>query len=126
MRKLALALLAAAALAAWGSTPTAKAYEPFTHADIYALRHARTFSWHRNFYYTDWGHPTALMVPPIATTSTSLSWGVAQSEVRPLYHQFRRPYPGPVVGGGGTQFLPTPRWPSHTDQFGIYYVRGPW
>ena len=43
----------------------------------------------------------------------------------PIYHQFRRSYPGPFAGGG-QGFYPTPTWPSHTDQFGVYYVRGPW
>jgi hypothetical protein len=36
----------------------------------------------------------------------------------------RRAWPGPYAGGYG--FLGTPNWPSHTDQYGVYYVRGPW
>ena len=55
---------------------------------------------------------------------TSMGWGVTQTEMRPIYHQFARPYPGDGAGQG-VGFLSTPRWPSHTDQFGVYYVRGP-
>jgi hypothetical protein len=47
--------------------------------------------------------------------------------VAPIYHQFRRPYPGPgAVGGSGGGFLPTPNQPSDTVQFGVNAVRGPW
>ena len=65
------------------------------------------------------------MVPPTATTSTSWAWGVAQSEVRHIPHQFRRPFYGEEVVQP-YPLRPTPLWPSHTDQFGVYYVRGPW
>ena len=45
----------------------------------------------------------------------------------PIYHQFRRPYPGPGgVAGGGNRLLPTPNQPSDTVQFGVNAVRGPW
>ena len=81
--------------------------------------------WHGQYYYQQWGAPTALVVPPVSNMQTSLSWGVSQTSMVPIYHQFARPYPGEAEGLGNT-FLPTPRWPSHTDQFGIYYVRGPW
>ena len=51
--------------------------------------------------------------------------GVAQSEMVPIYHQFHRDYM-PGASYGGSPILPTPLWPSHTDQFGVYPVRGPW
>ena len=38
--------------------------------------------------------PTALVVPPNSKMHTSFSWGVAQSEMIPIYHQFHRDYPG--------------------------------
>jgi len=44
----------------------------------------------------------------------------------PLYHQFHRDYPGTMAIGGGAEIYPTPFWPSHTDQLGVYPVRGPW
>ena len=71
------------------------------------------------------GAPVSLVVPPTANMQTSMGWGVAQTEMMPIYHQFSRPYPGDGEGLG-VGFLSTPRWPSHTDQFGVYYVRGPW
>jgi hypothetical protein len=66
----------------------------------------------------------ALVVPPTAEYQTKWGWGVGNTRVVPIAPQFGRNYPGPAVPGIG--FQPTPRWPSHTDQFGVYYVRGPW
>ena len=94
-------------------------------AERWAMRQANSTSWHGDYYHTAYGRPVALVVPPTATTDSYLSWGVAQTETRPLWHQFRRPYPGDMFGADA-MFLPTPHWPSNTDQFGVYYVRGPW
>ena len=99
-------------------------------ADWMAAQEAAVRSWHAGYYHTTWGAPVALVVPPTARMQTRWGWGVAQSTMSPLYHQFERPYPGSSVGqgyGSGVMPLrPTPHWPSHTDQFGVYYVRGPW
>ena len=60
---------------------------------------------------------------------TDYSWGVPSMRVSRNDHQFQRPFPGgsAVFGpGGGYGFLPTPYYPSDTNQFGVYYVRGPW
>ena len=96
-------------------------------ATIWSMRFAETQPWHGNYSHTEYGTPVAMVVPPTAHTQVKRGWGVAQSEMVPIYHQFMRPAPvGPGAGGGGTAFRPTPRWPSHTDQFGVYYVRGPW
>ena len=94
-------------------------------ANRWGERYARTLPWHGSYYHAPWGAPVALVVPPVSKMHTSQGWGVTQTEMMPIYHQFLRPYPGE---GGASQspFLPTPRWPSHTDQFGVYYVRGPW
>jgi hypothetical protein len=83
-------------------------------------------SWHSAWYDPSIGRPMALVVPPTAEFMTEYSWGVPSSRVMPLYHQFRRPYPGPgaVPGAGG--FMPTPNQPSDTVQFGVHPVRGPW
>lgn len=94
-------------------------------ANRWGERYARTMPWHGSYYYAPWGSPVALVVPPVANMHTSQGWGVTQTEMMPIYHQFLRPYPGDGEGGQNA-FLPTPRWPSHTDQFGVYYVRGPW
>lgn len=80
--------------------------------------------WAGCYYHTMWGQPVALIVPPTAELQTHWNWGVAQTSVTPIWPQFSRNYPGPYFGGRG--FAPTPRWPSSTDQFGVYYVRGPW
>jgi hypothetical protein len=104
--------------------------DPAMRADWIAQQRAAQLSWHAGYYHTEWGTPVALMVAPTVRTHTRWSWGVAQTNVMPLYHQFERPYPGPVMGaeygGPASPLLPTPRWPSHTDQFGVYYIRGPW
>jgi hypothetical protein len=104
--------------------------DPWARGDWRAAQEAAVRSWHAGYYHTAWGRPVALMVPPTARTQTRWSWGVAQSTMTPLYHQFERPYPSGGLGGfvqpADMPLLPTPRWPSHTDQFGVYYVRGPW
>src|SRR5262245_38722354 len=83
-------------------------------AERWALRQSNSTSWHGKYYHTAYGRPVALVVPPVATTESYLSWGVAQTETRPLWAQFRRPFPGAEFGQEGS-FLPTPYWPSNTD-----------
>lgn len=82
-------------------------------------------SWNGDYYHVAWGMPVALVVPPTASLQTHWGWGVANTRVTGIYPQFDHNYPGP----GGYQrgaFAPTPIPPSDTDQFGVYYVRGPW
>ena len=86
-------------------------------------RRATQYPWHGGFYHTQWGQPVALVVPPTAKLQTKWAWGVTNTEIARIPHQFGRAWPGPYEGGYG--FLGTPLWPSHTDQFGVYYVRGP-
>jgi hypothetical protein len=80
--------------------------------------------WHGPYYYVPWGTPTALVVPPTVASQTHWGWGVGNTRVTPVYHQFQRDWPGPAGSAG--PFRPTPHWPSDTDQFGVHYVRGPW
>lgn len=94
-------------------------------ANRWGERFARTMPWHADYYYAPWGAPVPLVVPPVSNMQRSMGWGVTQTSMQPIYHQFARPYPG-ESSGVGRQFRGTPRWPSHTDQFGVYYVRGPW
>jgi hypothetical protein len=96
------------------------------HADIMARYYAAQRPWHGPYAYTPYGTPISLVVPPNSKMHTSYAWGVSQSEMIPIYHQFHRDFPGPRAFPGGAQILPTPYWPSHTDQFGVYPVRGPW
>jgi hypothetical protein len=90
-----------------------------------AAQHAATEPWHGDYYHVMWGEPVALVSPPTMALQTHWNWGVAQTAITPVWHQYARAYPGPFVPGG-KGFRPTPRWPSSTDQFGVYYVRGPW
>ncbi|MEI6239951.1 MAG: hypothetical protein WCR51_06155 [Planctomycetia bacterium] len=84
-------------------------------------------SWHSTWYDPSIGRPMALVVPPTAEFTSEYGWGVPSSRVMPIYHQFRRPYPGPgAVPGSGGAMLPTPNQPSDTVQFGVHPVRGPW
>jgi hypothetical protein len=101
----------------WGITPGIQ--------HRWNARYARTKPWHGNYYHTASGYPVPLVVPPTATSETKWGWGVAQTEVRPIHPQFNRAYRGDVTTEG-RGFMGTPPWPSHTDQFGVYYIRGPW
>lgn len=80
--------------------------------------------WHGNYYHTEYGAPVALVLPPTAELTTNMGWGVSNTRVTRVCHQFARPYPGAGMTGG-TGFRPTPRWPSDTTQFGVYPVRAP-
>lgn len=88
-------------------------------------RRAELYPWHGGYYHTSWGMPVALVVPPTAEAQTHWGWGVGNTRVTPIRHQFRRHWPGPG-SYNRRAFRPTPRWPSDTDQSGAYYVRGPW
>jgi hypothetical protein len=116
-----LTLLASMAAIAWADT--ASAFERTLIGGI-AHRRAQGYAWHGGYYDAAWGMPVALVVPPTAEYQTNWGWGVGNTRVTPIYHQFERNYPGAPVGGRG--FRPTPPWPSNTTQFGDYYIRGPW
>jgi hypothetical protein len=88
------------------------------------IHRAQCYNWNRNYAYTDFGAPTALVVPPTAQLQTNYGWGVASSRISRIDHQFQRNFPG--YGHFGGPFRPTPLWPSDTTQFGIYPVRAPW
>lgn len=116
-RALALALLVVVSAAS-----LAEAAGPLYHVPRRWV--AARYPWHGAYYDPAWGAPTALVVPPTASLQTKWSWGVTGTDVVPIYHQFGRQYPGPY--GGGYGFIPTPTIPGSTDEFGVYYVRGPW
>jgi hypothetical protein len=101
---------------------SAQAGNPFNQ---WAQRRADQEPWHGNYYYLPTGHPTALVVPPNVHMRQTYSWGVSQNLMYPMTHQFGRSASSPGAMQPGA-FMPTPHWPSHTDQFGVYYVRGPW
>jgi len=90
-----------------------------------AAQRAQSYSWCGGYCNATWGAPIAVVVPPTAEFQTHWGWGVGNTRVTPIDHQFTRNWPGPAQGGG-LLLNPTPRWPSDTDQFGMYYIRGPW
>jgi hypothetical protein len=93
-----------------------------TRGDRWARQFADQQPWHGQYYYLQYGAPTALVVPPTAAMQQNYSWGVSQNTITPIYHQYG---PTPNQAGGGA-FYGTPIWPSHTRQFGVYPVRAPW
>ena len=84
-----------------------------------------SYPWHGYYYDTSYGLPVALVVPPTAENQTHWGWGVGNTRITPIYPQFQLVPPGPGPYGR-TGFQPTPGQPTDTDQFGVYYVRGPW
>jgi hypothetical protein len=88
------------------------------------LCRAQSYNWNRNYAYYQYGRPLALVVPPTANLQTNWGWGVSSSRVSRIDHQFGRNYPGQGPFSGPSKH--TPRWPQDTNQFGVYYVRGPW
>ncbi|GAA4473466.1 hypothetical protein GCM10023156_71520 [Novipirellula rosea] len=103
----------------------ATAGDPYAVTHIWNQNFAMDRPWHGPYYHQNYGQPLALVVPPTAHMRQTLSWGVSQNLMYPVHHQYGRNanYPGAAAPGS---FYATPGWPSHTDQFGVYYVRGPW
>ena len=124
MKRFLILTTAAALLAAWGWTSEATAGLGTLKSRV-AYRQSQTYPWHGGYYDVAWGTPVALVVPPTAENQTHLGWGVGATRVNSIQHQYQRGYPGPGSYSRGW-FRPTPPWPSSTDQFGDYYIRGPW
>ena len=127
-RILVIAVAVVALTAVLPALPQAQAdggYWEQTCADRWAANRAVWRPWHGPYNNELYGRPTAVVLPPTVTAQTNWAWGVGRTRVTPLYHQFRRAYPGPYAGNPGT-LLNTPDQPSSTTQFGAYYIRGPW
>ena len=120
-------LLAAGLLAALvaGNTDQANAGDPLAMTEVWAHNFSMDRPWHSSYYHQNWGQPLALIVPPNVSMRQTYSWGVSQNLMYPIHHQFGRSATMPGAAARG-MFRPTPPWPSHTDQFGYNYVRGPW
>lgn len=86
-----------------------------------AERPAAAQNWYGGYYHTAWNQPVALVVPPNARRQHHYNWGVSNTRVTRIDARFG----AGAVGYGGVQLQPTPLWPSSTDQFGVYPVRGP-
>ena len=123
MRRLLLVLTAASGLLGLALAGPAEAIELRGRRAAYYYPYYHP--WHGGFYNVSWGMPVALVVPPTAEAHTDWGWGVGNTRITNIRHQYQRSWPG--YGSYDSQmFQPTPRWPSDTDQFGVYYVRGPW
>jgi hypothetical protein len=125
MKRSILSLIAIAALSSLFAASSAKAGDPYAATQLWSNQVAAQRAWHGNYYYLPYGQPTALVVPPTAHMRQTFSWGVSQNLMYPLNHQYGRNATAPGALPAGS-FQATPHWPSHTDQFGVYYVRGPW
>jgi hypothetical protein len=109
----------------WLSPSQASAGDPQAMFQTWSYNAQMNRPWHGGYNQMTYGQPLALVVPPTADMRSTHSWGVSQNLMYPVPHQFGRnaTYPGAAAPGS---FRNTPNWPSHTDQFGVYYVRGPW
>jgi hypothetical protein len=116
--------LVIAALLLVAAVPCAEAARPAV-VQQQVEYYTNAYPWHGGYYHSAWGMPVALAISPKVEYQTSWGWGVGNTRVTRVWHQFHRNYPGPGAYPPG-QFRPTPYWPSDTDQFGVYYVRGPW
>jgi hypothetical protein len=124
MKALLVCGLAALAVSVFAAD-TAMAHWPLYNQEAWARQRGTGLPWHNAYYHAAFGEPIALVVPPTAEFQSQYSWGVGATRVTPIYHQFGRRYPGPGAGAYGS-FYHTPAWPSDTNQFGVYYIRGPW
>lgn len=124
MRKL-LFLVACVATIQFGMPNDADAGDPYAVTQVWSHNFAMDRPWHGGYYHQSWGQPLAVVVPPTAHMQQSYAWGVSQNLMYPIHHQYGRSAPATGAGARGA-FKPTPAWPSHTDQFGYGYIRGPW
>jgi len=99
--------------------------EPCRGDSCCGLCRRRCVCWHGGYYNAAWGTPVALVVPPNADYQTNWGWGVGNTRVTRIWPQFNRNWPGQIGPSTGA-FRATPAWPSDTNQYGVYYIRGPW
>jgi len=114
------------ALLALGLADSAQCQQRRTRAGQRAYEQAQMYPWHGDYYSPAWGMPVALVVPPKVRAQTLWGWGVGNTRVIGVPHQYEPGYPTPGGGYDPRQFRPTPGWPTDTTQFGVYYIRGPW
>ena len=95
-------------------------------ANRWGQAHAAATPWHGQHYHTSYGRPVAMIVPPTVQSYTHHGWGVTGTEVRPMHQQFRANHGFDLQTMDAPGLYGTPPWPQNTDQFGVYYVRGPW
>ena len=52
------------------------------------------YPWNCGYYYTQWGSPVALVVPPTAERQYSMGWGSGKYAAHPDLSAVRSPVPG--------------------------------
>lgn len=82
-------------------------------------------TWHGAYSHSEYGGPVALAIPHRARKQVDYMWGNPSSQTTHIRSRFGRSVPGSGGGYNDGGFSPTPAWPSHTNQFGVYYVRVP-
>lgn len=108
------------------SQQDASAGDPYAQYQVWSHNFAMDRPWHGGYAAMSYGQPTALVVPPTVHMRQTYSWGVSQNLMYPVHHQFGRNATSPGAAAAGS-FRNTPwPWRSNTDQYGYYYVRGPW
>ena len=112
-------------LLALGLVESAQCQQRQTRMGAIAYDRAQTYAWHGNYYSPAWGMPVALVVSPKVRSQTHWGWGVGNTRVVGIPHQYEPGYPTPG-DYDRSQFRPTPPWPTDTKQYGVYYIRGPW
>ena len=106
-------------------TASAQGQQRRTLMGAIAHRQAQSYAWHGSYYSPAWGMPVALVVPPTVQSQTHWGWGVGNTRVVGVPHQYEAG--NPTAGDYDRRmFRPTPPWPTDTTQFGTYYIRGPW
>jgi hypothetical protein len=85
-----------------------------------------SLNWHAGYQHPMYGRPVALVVPPVSHYQTIYGWGVASTQMTPIYPQYGGPGYGTPYGDVDGHYPFPPYWPSDTRQFGVYYIRGPW
>ncbi len=77
------------------------------------------------YYDPAWGMPLAVVVPPTVRWQSNYAWGVGGSRLTRVGAQYQPEFPGPESAYNQRGYLPAPPQPSDTEQFGVYYARGP-
>jgi hypothetical protein len=120
----ALAVLAVMALTSLTAQAQYPYVQPYNTASAQAANVGQGLPWHNQYYHQAYGEPYSMVVAPTAEYQTHYSWGVGGMRNTPIFHQYGRSYPG--GGPSSFRFRHPPYYPSDTNQFGVYYNRGPW
>ena len=123
-QKLAFSIFVVVLIGMFSMTDTAQAKKRHR-MNQWERNHANATPWNGMYRHQASSTPLAVIVPPTAVTSRSWGWGVSKSVVTPLYHQYQLNAPN-TQGASSGPYKTLPLFPSSSDQYGTYYIRGPW